>query len=319
MKFVPRRIDERLHWEWFKEHEGTYHTYDLLIAKSEGFNIEIITGIEYEYIGYIFSDFIDALYSLKENHSNCSCEQQPCSIRHIAKIALNGGGYGKFVQKPIEKDIYIVKRDIVAGEFDKLETDENGFINLNGYKIKKPEFYNLDGEEYDKMVIEKIQKPIYATQNGISILSGSRYRLYNLCKSFNGIDVLYSDTDSIFIRKASIDYDNFKKTCGTDIGMLDETIKNSKDNTIEKLVICGPKMYGYTYVNRNNEKKTNIYCKGVPKDMIRLEHLEKIVKIVKEEKEVQYIFTIPRKKLTTIDEREIEKNVGATMLGKRIL
>lgn len=50
--------------------------------------------------------------------------------------------------------------------------------------------------------------------------------------------------------------------------------------------------------------------------MIRLEHLEKIVK---EEKEVQYIFTILRKKLTTIDEREIEKNVGATMLGKRIL
>lgn len=98
--------------------------------------------------------------------------------------------------------------------------------------------------------------------------------------------------------------------------MLDETIKNSKDNTIEKLVICGPKMYGYTYVNRNNEKKTNIYWKGVPKDMIRLEHLEKIVK---EEKEVQYIFTILRKKLTTIDEREIEKNVGATMLGKRIL
>lgn len=45
MHFVPRRIDGRLTWEWFKECDSTYHTYDLLIAKEEGYEIECIEGI----------------------------------------------------------------------------------------------------------------------------------------------------------------------------------------------------------------------------------------------------------------------------------
>ena len=38
---------------------------------------------------------------------------------------------------------------------------------------------------------------------GCSILSGSRYRLYKLCKEFPGLQVIYSDTDSIFVRTNS--------------------------------------------------------------------------------------------------------------------
>lgn len=83
---------------WFKKHRGIYHTHDLLVAKEEGYNIECHEGIDYPEKDYIFNNFIDQLYTMKDEHTSCKCEEQPCPIRMIAKIALNEGGYGKFVQ-----------------------------------------------------------------------------------------------------------------------------------------------------------------------------------------------------------------------------
>lgn len=311
MHFVPRRINGRLTWEWFKECEATYHTYDLLIAKEEGYEIECIEGIEYKYVGYIFENFIDKLYKLKDEHSNCDCNEQPCPIRMIAKIALNGGGFGKFVQKPIEKETYIVDRDVAAGYFDRLEENEDGYISVGGNYIKKPKFYNLDGDMYDKMVLEITSKPAYATQNGISILSGSRYRLYQLCKSFGGFNILYSDTDSIFIRKSSIDYDKFKQVCGNQLGMLDDTVKGTIDNLLKKLVVCGPKMYGY----RTSSRQESVYCKGVPKNMVNIKHLETMIN---QNKDLEYIYTILKRGLTGIKERNVIKRICQTKNGVRV-
>lgn len=305
LNFIPRRIDGRLKWGWFKEFEGTFHTYDLLIAKEEGYDIKCITGSEYEYSGHIFTKFIDKLFKLKNDHSNCDCEEQPCPIRTIAKIALNGGGYGKFVQKPISKEVYIVKRDIVAGEFEKMKGDK---VRLGDCVINKPVFYNLDGEEYDKMIIENESSPIYATQSGISILSGSRYRLWKLCKKYRGLDVIYSDTDSVFIRRNSIDYEEFKKSCNTELGLLDDTIENNDDGIIRRMVITGPKMYGYTYNNKKNEAEVKIYCKGIPKVMVKLEHLE----AMHNQAVVTYRFDILKKKLIGVDTMEIDKNIKET-------
>lgn len=305
LNFVPRRTDGRLKWGWFKEHIGTFHTYDLLIARDEGFDIYCIGGTEYDHSGYIFDKFIDKLFKLKNDHSDCLCDEQPCPIRTIAKIALNGGGYGKFVQKPISKEIYIVKRDVVAAEFDKMGGDK---IMLGNCLINKPIFYNLDGEEYDKMIIENEGSPVYATQLGVSILSGSRYRLWKLCKKYEGLEVIYSDTDSVFIRKDSIDYEKFKGSCNTELGLLDDTIENNEDGVIRRMVITGPKTYGYTYLNKKNEVEVKIYCKGVPKTMVKLEHLE----AMHNNATITYQFDILRKKLIGVDTLQIDKNIRET-------
>ncbi|KAJ2251381.1 hypothetical protein GGI13_003872, partial [Coemansia sp. RSA 455] len=90
-------------------------------------------------------------------------------LKAKSKIALNGGGYGKFVQKPIDIDTYIVRRDVIAGECEKLKEDEDGKIFFGGSLIKKPNFYQLDGERYDKMVVESEAEPYYSAQNGVSI------------------------------------------------------------------------------------------------------------------------------------------------------
>lgn len=304
LEFVPRRIDGRLKWNWFEEHVGTYHTYDLLIAINEGYNITLIEGIEYESKGYIFNEYIDVLYKLKEDHSNCKCEEQPCPIRMVAKIALNGGGYGKFVQKPVDKEVYIVKKDVVAGECERLKTDELGNIMIGGISLPKPKFFDLDCNKYDKMIIQKKGNVSYSTQCGISILSGSRYRLYKECKKFKDIKIIYSDTDSIYVLKKSVDWEKFKQNCGTDLGQLDNFLDENNE-FINKMIIGGPKMYGYTYGDN-----VKLYCKGVPKKMLNLKQFEYLVE--NKDNRLYYEFEILRRKLVSIETKDLIKEIKQT-------
>ena len=310
LNFVPRRINRKLTWEWFKIHEGWYHTYDLIIAKSEGFDIYCHEGFEYPEKDYIFNDFIDTLYSMKETHTACSCEEQPCPIRMVAKIALNGGGYGKFVQKPIDKEIYIVKRDVVAGECDKLQENENGEICIGKRLVKRPLFYNLDSENYDKMIIEKEDEPIYSTQCGISILSASRYRLYKLCKQFENIDIIYSDTDSIFVKQKSVDWELFKSKCGSELGQLDSTIDDTKNAIISKMYIGGAKMYAFEYLNNKNKLITKLHCKGVPNYMLSLNQFKYLME--SPDNTIAYKFEIIRRKLVNVITKDLIKDIKQT-------
>lgn len=310
LEFVPRRIDGKLKWNWFKEHRGKYHTYDLIIAKEEGYNIICHKGIEYPNKDYIFNNFIDKLYSVKEEHSNCTCKEQPCPIRMVAKIALNGGGYGKFVQKPITKEVYIVKRDIVAGECENLIENEYGEICIGKRIVNKPKFYNLDGDMFDKMVIEKDDDPIYSTQCGVSILSGSRYRLFKLCKQFPGIKIIYSDTDSIFVKMNSINWKEFKLKCGDKLGELDSAIDKTDNAIIHKMLIGGPKMYAYEFKNHKKENDIKMYCKGVPKSMLTLDQF--LYMLEDKNQIVAYEFEILRKKLISIYTENIIKDIKQT-------
>ncbi|PIA12563.1 DNA polymerase [Coemansia reversa NRRL 1564] len=313
MEFVPRRIDKKLKWNWFKEHRGVYHTYDLLIAKEEGFDIICHRGIEYSSKGYIFNNYIEQLYKLKEKHSFCDCagsSKEKCPIRMVAKIALNGGGYGKFVQKPIDTETYIVRRDIIAGECDRLEENKNGEIFFGGTLIKRPIFHHLDGNDYDKMIFTHESEPHYSTQNGISILSGSRYRLYKLCKQFPGMKVIYSDTDSVFIKANSINIDKFRSSCGTKLGQLDDSIDNTENITINYMIIGGPKMYAYEYYDKNGERKTNMHCKGIPTKMLDINHFKHIID--SEDNTLSYKFAIMKRRIVGVKTDIIDKTIMQT-------
>ncbi|KAJ2692313.1 hypothetical protein H4218_006367, partial [Coemansia sp. IMI 209128] len=83
--FVPfRDVNGKLSYNWRAHWEGVYHTYDLLIAKDQGYTISCQKGYEWSK-GFIFNKFIDTLFKLKADNTG--------AIRNIAKIALNGGGY----------------------------------------------------------------------------------------------------------------------------------------------------------------------------------------------------------------------------------
>ncbi|KAJ2682315.1 hypothetical protein IWW39_006051, partial [Coemansia spiralis] len=73
-----------INWNKLGIYEGTYHTYDLMIAKDQGYQIKCIKGMEWGK-AYLFNGFIDKLFEMKANSTG--------PIRNIAKIALNGGGY----------------------------------------------------------------------------------------------------------------------------------------------------------------------------------------------------------------------------------
>jgi hypothetical protein len=310
-QFVPKRSETgKLTWSWFKSHTATYHTYDLLIAEDIGYKIKCNFGYEFPKKGYIFNKFVSNLFALKNSHSNCNCPEQPCPIRMIAKIALNGGGYGKFVQRPILKSVHIVERDIVASLYEAAPKNHDGKIKLGDTYINPPQFYNLDGDLYDKMVIEQSDIPHYSTACGISILSGSRYRLYNLCKKFNKIDVIYSDTDSIFVRKSTVDELEFANACGSDLGSLDNTIEGSKNNTISKMIILGPKMYAYKYTANNGSQKFSFHAKGVPSNMLTWSQYEHIIK--SDNHNILFHFDTISRKITTVATRKLIKKIKQT-------
>ncbi|KAJ2552034.1 hypothetical protein EV175_003465, partial [Coemansia sp. RSA 1933] len=82
----------------------------------------------------------------------------------VAKIALNGGGYGKFVQKPIDTDLYVVQKGVVHGAFERMEKNSEGMVVKARHVINMPKFYPLN-DAWDKMVIEDPEAlPQYPTQ-----------------------------------------------------------------------------------------------------------------------------------------------------------
>ncbi|PIA12550.1 hypothetical protein COEREDRAFT_84053 [Coemansia reversa NRRL 1564] len=294
----------KLSYTWRSKWIGVYSTYDLLIAKDQGYSVKCLEGIEYAYVGYLFNNFIDKLFKLKSESTGV--------IRMVAKIALNGGGYGKFVQKPIEINSIIVPKTTLQQFFEN--EDGDGKVIIGKQRVNKPKFYDIDSDEWEKMVIESEGEVRYATQIGVSILSGSRYRLYMLIKQIKsiapGIDIVYSDTDSIFIRKKSLGGIDISKYFGKQLGQLDNTVDGSLNNIINKIYIAGPKMYGYEYYDQNGIPQNTLRLKGVPAKMVTLDQLKHMVSA--KNNSVIYSMMQMRKNIINVKNAYIDKTVKQT-------
>lgn len=111
---------------------------------------------------------------------------------------------------------------------------------------------------------------------------------------------MYSDTDSIFVRKSSVNPINFKEACGTNLGDLDDS-----GVIIDKMLIGGPKMYACCFGD-----KIKMYCKGVPNSMLSQKQFEYLLE--NKDNKIIYEFEVLRRKLTNIMTDNIEKEIKQT-------
>jgi hypothetical protein len=248
---LPRKEGKKLIWD-LNDGSGWYSSVDIENAKSKGYNIKIITGYYWEQSGYIFKDYIDEFYKMKQN------SKKGTPAYNLAKLYLNGL-YGKMLQRPNHSKDCIIKS---AEEFWKLlnkniiqEMSSVGNTWLVKY-ISKPEFITSSGAE----------KP---TQLGVFILAYSRgimNNYYNECGNTMNRLPYYYDTDSLNIHSSCLDKIKIDKN----LGGIDDDVGGK----VIKAIYIAPKMYAFQYITPDNKLKYHFRGKGVSNDALAWEHFE---------------------------------------------
>nr|WOF72291.1 DNA polymerase [Saccharomycopsis crataegensis] len=232
-----------------KEYTAWYTIVDINIGLQEGHKIEYTAFDETGYIGYeweskgkIFKDYIENVlykYKLKFEKENNKVKRQ------VIKIIMNSL-WGKFAQKWIDTS-YSFK---LGWEID---------IEDDAYMVWDTEYVLVKGKE-DK---ESGNKPI---QNGVFTLSYARLHMKKLWDAAvkNNTTCLYSDTDSIFVKKSDFDL-NAKigdiPVIGSDMGQLE------LEATLDSLICAGKKQYiGFKKIIDDESEKVveKSRFKGIP-------------------------------------------------------
>lgn len=248
---LPRKEDKKLVWD-LNDGSGWYSSVDIENAKSKGYIITVITGYYWEESGFIFKDYIEDFYKMKQN------AKKGTPAYNTAKLYLNGL-YGKMLQRPNHSKDIIIKS---AQEFWTLlnkniiqEMSSVGNTWLVKY-LPKPEFVTASGAE----------KP---TQLGVFILAYSRKIMsehYDKCG--NTMDRLpyYYDTDSLNIHSSCLDKVKIDKS----LGGIDDDVGGK----VIKAIYIAPKMYAFQYITPDNKIKYHFRGKGVSNDALAWEDFE---------------------------------------------
>ena len=248
---LPRKENKKLIWD-LNDGSGWYSSVDIESAKERGYKINIITGYYWEESGYIFKDYIEEFYKMKQN----AVKGTPAY--NTAKLYLNGP-YGKMLQRPNHSKDCIVK---TAEEFWKLlnnniieEMSSVGNTWLVKY-LPKPEFIKASGAE----------KP---TQLGVFILAYSRKIMnghYDKCGNTMSRLPYYYDTDSLNIHSSCLD----KVLIDKSLGGIDDDVGGK----VIKAIYIAPKMYAFQYITKDGKIKHHFRGKCVSNDVLGWEDFE---------------------------------------------
>nr|WOF72313.1 DNA polymerase [Saccharomycopsis fibuligera]WOF72339.1 DNA polymerase [Saccharomycopsis fibuligera]WOF72353.1 DNA polymerase [Saccharomycopsis fibuligera] len=240
-------------------YQAWYTTVDIDIGIQEGHIIEYTPFDDEGNIGYswtskgkIFKSYIqNVLYKYK-----LKFEKEDNKVkRNVIKIIMNSL-WGKFAQKWIDKE-YCIK--LAHEAHDTEHVDINVIWNTE---------YVLITSRSDN---EQGNKPI---QNGLFTLSWARWhmkQLWDAASRYNSL-CLYSDTDSIFVRKSDFDLNAYfvldgekVKIIGNDIGQLELEVE------LDQLICAGKKQYiGFKKGVKDNKPYLIQKCrfKGIPSKYI---------------------------------------------------
>ena len=248
---LPRKQNKQLIWD-LNDGSGWYSSVDIESAKEKGYKINVITGYYWEESAYIFKDYMDEFFQMKQNATKGT------PAYNTAKLYLNGL-YGKMLQRPNHSKDAIVK---TAEDFWKLlnnnvieEMSSVGNTWLVKY-LPKPEFIKNSGAE----------KP---TQLGVFVLAYSRKIMnghYDKCG--NTMDRLpyYYDTDSLNIHSSCLDNIKIDKS----LGGIDDDVGGK----VIKAIYIAPKMYAFKYITKDGTIKHHFRGKGVSNDKLGWEDFE---------------------------------------------
>ena len=257
---LPRKEDKKLIWD-LQDGSGWYSSVDIENAKSKGYIVKVITGYYWEKTAYIFKEYIEEFYKMKQN------AKKGTPAYNLAKLYLNGL-YGKMLQRPNHSKDIIIK---TAEEFWTLlnkniiqEMSSVGSTWLVKY-IAKEEFQTPSGAE----------KP---TQLGVFILAYSRKIMsehYDKCG--NTLDRLpyYYDTDSLNIHSSCLDKVKIDKS----LGGIDDDVGGK----VIKAIYIAPKMYAFQYITPDNKIKYHFRGKGVSNNALGWENFEEMDKGLKQD------------------------------------
>jgi DNA polymerase elongation subunit (family B) len=233
-------------------------------------DLETFYDIEYDIVrGYYFDDgfnvkikeFIQKLAELRSKYKKA---KNP--IQNTIKLLMNSI-YGKSIMKPIEKDMIVV--------------DE---ADLEKYQVR---YYNyikgIEPPVNGKVFIERIRtidNHFIIPQFGVSVLSWSKHLMNKvICTAEqNGIDIFYTDTDSIHIREADISKlaEIYKNKYGSElIGSnltqfhTDFDPVNGKPSHSVSLIVLGKKCYLDVLENEDHEQDYHVRMKGIPEQVLK--------------------------------------------------
>jgi len=242
---LPRKEDKKLIWD-LNNGSGWYSSVDIESAESKGYIIKILVGYCWDESEYIFKDYIDEFYKMKQE----AIKGTPSYS--LAKLYLNGL-YGKMLQRPNHsKDAVLKNNSDFWSILNKNIIQEMSNVG-NSWLVKyipKEEFLKPSGAE----------KP---TQLGVFILAYSRKIMsdhYDKCG--NTIERLpfYYDTDSLNIHSSCLDKIKIDKN----LGGIDDDVGGK----VIKAIYIAPKMYAFQYINKDNELKYHFRGKGVSNNVL---------------------------------------------------
>jgi len=257
---LPRRLkNNMIRWDVMKG-TGVYTNVDIRNIMKYGYKIKFIGKcLIYDATrNDLFKPYINKYYSLKAAEDNKPAHLQNPARRNICKI-LQNALYGKQLQRSVFESEMICNSINEVYEFLK----EKDFIDLEILSDCK---VLIKAQTLEENESDNINKP---SQLGAFILSYSREVMlfYNslLDPELKKFNVSYGDTDSMHIfghdHKKLKDMGYIPDKC--QLGYLSNDIK--KNGLIINEINLGAKLYMYKYIDENNDIKTVMKAKGLPK------------------------------------------------------
>lgn len=257
---------------------GVYFSEELKAVVSYGYKIEIVKAHLFTK-EIIFKQFVEDFYELKR----IATEHNDPSMRYIAKLLLNSL-YGLFGRK-LDKIKTVVATPENRKELLTMHTVKNIIQikeNVELFLLHE----NLDYDLINKLNIEMSLK-LFNSMNDVvktnvaiasAVTSYARIHMMKF-KTLPGINVYYTDTDSIFI-----DSDLPAEMIGESLGLMKDELKGG---IIKKALFFGIKQYAYI---NDKDEVTTVFA-GVPRNSLTWEAIEELQKNKKIVKSIPNQFT----------------------------
>ena len=206
--FLPLRNENKLIFplgKWI----GIYNHNELQKALSLGYKIKPIKTIIYTKTFYPFKEYVEHFYNLRQEY-----KENKSNFEFVVKLLLNSL-YGKFSMKYINNYKIINHKIMCVGDIQE---------QIEGYDVEqKGDYLMLRKKELFNGIYSF---PIFSSYT----TSYARIKMYDY---INDKNVLYTDTDSIFVK--GLIYPDSKK-----IGEL------KLECVMDNCFLIKPKMYSYT-------------------------------------------------------------------------